>query len=112
MSENMRWGAMLILAVCALGCHQNRKPAVAAPPPTTRPTQHASAALAFAPPVARNEPELQLWREGRELTAFGGYEQTITQYHYVRTDDRQNIWGNDDTFMRRALSVRFGVSTR
>jgi len=112
MIKNMRWGAIIILAACLLGCHQNRKPVTVAPPPTTRPAEHASAALAFSPPVALDEPELQLWREGRELTAFGGYDQTISQYYYIRTDDRQNIWGDNDLLMRRAVSVRFGVNTR
>ena len=110
--EVMRWGAMLILAACVLGCQKTRKPVSVAPLPTTRPAEHVSGALAFTPPIARNEPELQLWRDGRELTAFGGYDQTISQYYYIRTDDRQNIWNNDDTYMRRAVNVRFGVNTR
>lgn len=105
---------MLILSLCVLGCHQDKKPVATktVTTPTTRPAERASGALAFTPPIAQGERELQLWRDGRELTAFGGYDQTIAQYYYIRTDDRQNFWGNDDTLMRRAVNVRIGVTTR
>ena len=112
----MRWGAILILSLCVLGCHQKKKPATqpvsVSGTPANPASDRASGALAFTPPVARGERELQLWRDGRELTAFGGYDQTIAQYYYIRTDDRQNIWGDNDTVMRRAVNVRIGISTR
>lgn len=105
---------MLILSLCVLGCHQNKKPVATKTVaiPTTRPAERPSGALAFTPPIAQGERELQLWRDGRELTAFGGYDQPIAQYYYIRTDDRQNFWGNDDTLMRRAVNVRIGITTR
>ncbi len=54
-----------------------------------------------------------LSREGREATAFVGYDQTITTYFHLRNDDRQLIQGfRPDRYERRAISERFGVSYR
>jgi len=80
--------------------------------PSTRPVRQASGALAFTPPVAMDQRELQLWRDDREASAYVGYDEAILQYYYVRTDDRQNFWGDNDTIMRRAVSVKTGVRIR
>jgi hypothetical protein len=84
-----------------------------------------AAALVFTPPVVRQEPPLNLSREGRATEAFVGYDQGTVEYLYVRTDDRQRSgdgwnrtfgWGSSggygDRYERRAVSERFGVRYR
>jgi hypothetical protein len=69
------------------------------------------AALVFDPPIAQNEPGLELSRESRQPGAFVGYEQLTTTFFYLRTDDR---WRTDglDRYERRAISERVGMSFR
>jgi len=84
------------------------------------------AALAFAVPITRYNPPLDLSREGRGSGAFVGYEQSTVQYLWVRTDDRQSSgpgwWGHrggygggswqGDRFDRRAISVEEKIRVR
>jgi hypothetical protein len=131
---------MLRLPLCAmliLSCGWASGCASTAPGPANAPDRAAAlpeadvefdavpaAALVFDPPVARQEPPLQLSRQGRATEAFVGYEQGIVEYHYVRVDDRQRTgagwdrgfgvgWGAwGDRYERRAVSERFGVRYR
>lgn len=72
-----------------------------------------AAALAFDPPVVANAVMPNLSRDGRETTAYVGFDSVITTHFYLRTDDRQVIYGDDSgRYERRAISERFGVSYR
>ena len=73
-----------------------------------------ASALVFDPPIAANEPPLDLARDVRERTAFVGYDQLTTTFFYVRSDDKQRFdnFNTGDRFERRAVSERFGVSFR
>jgi len=85
--------------------------------PATRFPDRSAAALAFSAPITRNNPALDLYRDARGPQAFVGFEQTTTQYRWVRTDDRQSsgpwfggyghgggFW-HGDRFDRRAITV-------
>ena len=67
-----------------------------------------AAALVFDPPVIASEPAPSLDRDGRELSAFVGYDQSVTTFYYLRNNDRQSF---DDPingrFERRAVSESF-----
>jgi len=111
-----RCGVILALLYIAVGCAA--KKAVQPPPttaeaPATQPVyeESASAALVFQPPIAMGEPQLALSREGREIEAFMGFDQTSTTYHYVRFDDRQSD-DFEDGYERRSVTVQVGVSQR
>jgi len=71
-------------------------------------------ALVFDPPVAQDQPKVELAREDRTPGVFMGYDETIATYHVVRFDDRQaNDFGvNNDRFERRSISYRVGVNYR
>lgn len=104
---------MLIFGSILLGCQgKPQKQITLVDPPTTRPAEAISGALAFTPPMARGQRELQLWRDDREAGAFAGYQETITEYYHQRTDDRQYIWDRDNHFMRRSVTGRIGVTYR
>jgi hypothetical protein len=123
----MTWRGFPSLLVCALlGC--------AAPAPraeTQSPVIYQdspSAALAYAPPaVAQSAPgaEIDLSRAGRGTVAFVGFPSLVTEYFWLRTDDRQRFysgnggggrWGgggwSNDRYERRAVSTRVGVLHR
>src|SRR5690349_6413243 len=110
----MRWGVIICL-FCVVGCKCHEKPAPAtrpvsaAPEPLYEPS-HASA-LVFAPPIAQDEPPVDLSRADREPAAFVGYDELIRSYIYVRTDDRWSGDGND-RYERRAIMEKVGASTR
>lgn len=72
-----------------------------------------ASALAFDPPIVANAVTPNLSREGREVAAYVGYDEPITTFFHLRTDDRQVIQGfGPDRYERRAISHRFGVSYR
>jgi hypothetical protein len=107
---------LFILLVGLVGCTASHRAESVAVPPLSPAletyAQPASAsALVFDPPVARNLPELNLAREGREPEAFWGYDSGTTTSYYLRTDDRQfdDSWNG---VHRRAISERVGFSYR
>jgi len=69
-------------------------------------------ALSFDPPIAQGNPRLNLSRTPRQPSAFVGFDQTVTTFFYVRSDDRQTENHNNDRFERRAISEQFGTSYR
>jgi hypothetical protein len=72
-----------------------------------------AAALAFDPTVVASAVTPNLSRDGREPSAYVGYDEVITTYFYLRNDDRQIIRGEGaGRYERRAISERFGVSYR
>lgn len=75
--------------------------------------QVSAAALVFDPPIAEYSAAVP-FRDGRQPTAFIGYDSVISTYFYVRVDDRQRYITDDGIgrYERRAVSERFGVSQR
>lgn len=72
-----------------------------------------ASALAFAPPIVASAVTPNLARAGRETAAYVGFDSVITTHFYLRSDDRQIIYGEDSgRYERRAVSERFGVSHR
>ena len=116
----MRCVALLIASMLLTGCASRAKtsqPVVVAPPEPERENYwyeaRTASALAFPPPVVANAVTPNLSREGRERTAYVGFDSVITTYHYLRYDDRQVIQGDGpERYERRAISERFGVSYR
>ncbi len=112
----MRVGITIIaLLVLATGCASKSKV-------SSRELRHdaelqyadagSAGALVFDPPVAQGGPRLNLSRGPRQPSAFVGYDQTVTTFFYVRSDDRQTEDHRNDRFERRAVSEQFGTSTR
>lgn len=78
-------------------------------------------ALAMRPVLVQEDSIPSLWRAGREPVAVIGYESQVTEFYYLRTDDRQRFGdgfrggfggGFQDRFERRAVSARIGVLYR
>jgi len=104
------------------GCAQSHHPTASAEPgdafDAARPAASA-AALVFDPPVLADAPAPDLAREGRGPEAFIGYAEGVTEYFYLRWDDRQSNWGNgsghgggDNRYERRAISEKVGALYR
>lgn len=75
--------------------------------------ESSASALAFDPPIVAGAVTPNLSRAGREPSAYVGFDSIITTHFYLRTDDRQIIYGEDaGRYERRAVSERFGVSYR
>ena len=118
----MRYCALTVLGlVLATGCAtQPKQRAVAALDDefdAARPAAVAGA-LVFEPPIAQDGPLLELARDGRAPEAFVGYAEGVTEYFYLRWDDRQTNYGhghhggNFDYFERRAISEKMGALYR
>jgi len=84
-----------------------------------------AAALVFSPPLLQDAPPLELSRDERRPAAFVGYPEGVTEFFYVRWDDRQGggggwgsgsdgTWGSGfhDRYERRAVSEKVGVLYR
>jgi hypothetical protein len=88
-----------------------------------------ASALVFDPPVAADQPPLELSRAEREPRVSVGYDGPIIENYWVRTDDRQmtstgftGVHGSGsggpnsgriyDQFERRAVTERIGVRYR
>jgi hypothetical protein len=71
----------------------------------------ASSALAFDPPIAMNEPALDLSRSTHGEAAFAGFEDTTTTSFYIHTDDRQTT-DLTDRFVREGYSEKVGSVRR
>src|SRR6266436_9096977 len=71
----------------------------------------ASASLAFSPPIAQNEPPINLPRDQRQPGVFIGFDDVSASYFYIRTDDRMTNDGTDH-YVRRAVIEKIGVSYR
>ncbi len=89
----MRFGLLLIIALSAAGC--------ASPAPSgLPPVEHAYAdspasSLVFEPPIAFNEPRIDLGREDRQPSVFMGYEDSLPTWFYVRVSEYQSTFGPD-----------------
>jgi hypothetical protein len=114
----MRIGSTVLLIGLSLlsagGCASNgggtrsEKSGHGSPSRQSQPNAGGGAALVFTPPVVLHDPiaPADLSREGREVTAYVGYEDRV-DYLYVRQDDRigDNDWYNPTRFQRRAIST-------
>jgi hypothetical protein len=105
----MRELALLAVASLVLGCASKKSTSIPAP---VAQLAQPSAALAFDPPVAYLLPEYVLARNFRQQAAYVGYDQTITTFSYIETDDRQYHFDKFNDFERRAYSGRSTVSYR
>ncbi len=101
----MRAATFILLCLVCGGCSQ--RGIVLERPPST-------AALAFTPPVVRDTPPVDLSRDGRDLSAYVGYDQGSVSYLYVRQDDRQGdgTWYSPTRFERRAISTTYARRVR
>ena len=117
----MRWGMLTIIGFILTGCAaQPPQPPVAQVPPTIASTVYdgaVAASLIYNPPVSADIPRLQVDREGRQMSAYAGFEDQITTFYYLRVDDYQRSdghhhHGNSDRFEREAITERVGVSYR
>ncbi len=116
---SMRWLALIIVGTLLTGCAGRAKTSARAEREPEaelvgyRFHESSASALAFDPPVVVGAVTPNLSREGREPSAYVGFDSVITTYFYLRTDDRQLIYGEDaGRYERRAISERFGVSYR
>ena len=89
------------------------------------PASASASALVVPPPIAADEPALDLSRASRQPSAFVGFEDPIIEYYYVTTIDRQVSggwlgrsgsgfgWGGAfDRYERRAVTEKVGVLHR
>ena len=113
-----RFGWTLSLLAITLGGCASQTASVA---PVQQPIVYSEAdasALAFDPPVLAGTPRVDLSRDGREPTAFEGFDEGATTYYYLRTDDIYSDFaggggrrgGNLDNYNRRAVSETYGIS--
>jgi hypothetical protein len=101
----------LIAAICVVllsGCAATRTP-----PAGTGLTQRVYApapamALAFDPKVGGSNPA-GLWRDQRGLAAFGGFDESSTEYYDVQTDDNVVSDTYPSTYQREVISDRVGT---
>jgi hypothetical protein len=104
----MRAILILISATLLAGC-------VSEPPATMSKSNPnlatATAALAFDPPIAMNEPALDLSRSTHGEAAFAGFENTTTTFFDVHTDDRQTT-DLSNRFVREGYSEQVGSVSR
>ncbi len=68
-------------------------------------------ALAFDPALTIGEPPLQLSREGRERSAFVGFEDQTVISFYIRIDDR-DFGDGRGRYDRRAIIEKVGTTYR
>jgi hypothetical protein len=71
-----------------------------------------ASALAFDTPVAPPYPLLGLAREPREMAAFAGFQDSVTEFFAVSTDDYQSSDPFYDSYNRESVSVKVGTRTR
>jgi len=100
------------LAFGVAGCATQPAPQAAAPaqlqPTSYRPV--AAAALAFDPPMTRDQPLPDMSRDGRSPSAFMGYEESVTTVSSVY--QRDEIRADHGDFDRRAYTGRTSVTSR
>jgi hypothetical protein len=108
-----------LLAIMLGGCAAQ----TASVAPVHQPVVYSEAdasALAFDPPVLAGSPRLDLSRDGREPTAFEGFDQGSTTYYFLQSYDlesgfgggRNGRGGNGDYYQRQAVSQTYGISYR
>jgi hypothetical protein len=105
----------MLITLCALttGCASHRSHVAAdRQEANLRYVDAGSPAMAFDPPIVLGAPRLNLNRDLCQPQAFVGFDQTVTTFFYVRSDDRQTEDHRNDRYERRAISEQFGTSYR
>src|SRR5580692_779368 len=117
----------LIIVVLGLGGCASEPVQPANVSPLQQPHAYAPAngpALAFDPPALVGMPRLDLSRDDRQASAFGGFDDATTTYYFLRSDNwysdfsggaggnGSRFGGNPDIYQRRAVSETYGVSYR
>lgn len=119
--SRMMLAVLLGLSITGLGCRSHARTAANAKEPikpaglNTQDYEAVTAsALVFDPPAAEYSVAIVPSREGRERTAFVGYDSVISTYFYLRVDDLDRFFdpNGDGRYERRAVSEKFGVSQR
>jgi len=119
----MRYRILIVLGGLLLtGCAASRPST--SPQAELQPVQAAPAiALAFDPavPVAgagdaaamvASQPLPMISREGREVSAFGGYESITAESFDIQTDDDQIFYDHDSSYERQVFSDKVGIIYR
>ena len=107
---------MVLLGVFSAGCAMQQ----ASPPQSTaeRPVytdgydDARCAALVFDPPVMADRPRMEFSRDQRQPSAYGGFDDPITTYYDIQTDDCQSNDPTQSYYQRRALMEKIGTNTR
>jgi hypothetical protein len=107
-----------LLAITVAGCASQPQSVVPVQQPMAVYSEADASALAFDPPVLAGTPRLDLSRDGREPTAFEGFDEGSTTYYYLRTYDLSSGFGggrgirggNGDFYQRQAVSETYGIS--
>jgi hypothetical protein len=117
----MRSIGLSILAAIAsstlIGCHAPSPEQRAAATEPVR-VQRSTAALAFTPPIALDNPEVATSREERADSAFVGYDSVTYSTVYVYQDDRFRFgdawhgWDVPSNFERRSIQTMSAVRQR
>jgi len=108
----MRWALIistLLLTGCAASAPQENGKTSALP--KNYDSSEASA-LAFDAPVGPAYPLLGLAREPREIGAFAGFQDSVTEFFAVSTDDYQSSNPLNNSYDRESISVKVGTRTR
>jgi len=119
----MRWIGLIIVILGLGGCaSQPAQPAYVSPLQQPHAYESSNApVLAFDPPVLAGVDRLDLSRDGRQASAFGGFDDATTTYYFLRSDNWYSDFsggfgrgssGNPDNYQRRATSETYGVSYR
>jgi len=114
----MRTVALIVAGLLLTGCAHRAKPTETAEAEqeailaADRYEPVSASALTFDPPIVAQTVTPDLSRDGRQASAYVGYDQVITTYFYLHYDDRQVIQDGPERYERRAISHRFGVSYR
>ena len=109
--------ALLLLVAFTQGCSQRPPRHATRDADLLSQARPAAAALVFEPRRAAPLPPDALARDDREPEAFVGYPEGVTEFFYLRWDDRQSNRGHgrhggDDRYERRAVSEKVGVLYR
>ena len=108
----MRWNPLVCALFLMAGCASQRP---AAQPQLSFPQSDEDSpqatALVFSAPLTMNQPLVFLPRDIRQPSAFVRFDELITTFYDVYTEDRQT---NDftDRYLRTATIERVGVSYR
>jgi hypothetical protein len=109
-----------LLAITVAGCASQPRSVVPGQQPVAAYSEANASALAFDPPVLAGTPRLDLSRDGREPTAFEGFDQGSTTYYFLQTYDLYSGFGGGrggrggigDFYQRQAVSQTYGISYR
>jgi hypothetical protein len=109
----MRYFSIIIMSLALMGCasHQNCVSADQQLQPHCY-APSGAAALAFDPPVLAGTPRMDLSRDGRDVAAFAGYQDSTTIISDLHLDDLQTGNPSSDRYQREATSDAITTNTR